>query len=455
MSCKPPTSFPNAGQARDMARDKSTIYAEICAIQQGILNATSLCTPDGGQFCTTVGGSTPMTFITSILDATVTDGGSDYFPVEAGALFYHPDPSFDYTAADAAADVTVVNGAINDFTITNGGSDYSPINATTTITSTLGTGAVLSLDISGGIIQSATVVSGGTQYAVGDVVNVVHPTGSGADLVVSQTGSPIGEVVEVTVNNGGIGYDPIEARVEINHPEGVNFVGTVQVNGSGEVIGVTITNGGVGYNALLPTIEVDDVSGHGAEFKTTVDETTGELLTVEVFNGGAGYTNAAAAIVNPPTQYAGSGGELYINVAAGVIDTLIITKGGSKYRTGLFVLEAPGAGTSAHFYLTVDETTGEVLDVRILDGGTGYSTGLIDLVPIISGQDGAVDLTVRENPYSTNPYLYYAAFTDIIDDPQKTDQIDQVVQYFKALGYAISPEVNPATNCTLQWDICW
>jgi hypothetical protein len=447
-----PNSFINAAQARELARDKSTIYREICAIQQGILEATSLCTVDGGKFCTTVAGTTPMTYITDITSVDVTNGGLDYFPVPATASFYHPDPSFDYTAADATADVTVVNGSVNDINVTFGGTNYSPISATTTVTSTLGAGAVIELDVSGGVIQSATVVSGGTQYAVGDVVNVVHPTGSGASLVVSQTGSPTGEVLVVTVNNGGSGYDTILPRVEINHPEGVNFVGTVQVNGIGEVIGVTITNGGVGYNPLLPTISIDDVSGHGADFQATVDSGTGELTVLE---GGAGYTSAATGTVVPPTQYAGSGAELYINAVAGAIDSVTITDGGLKYKTGLFVLEAPTLGTSAHLYLTVDETTGEVTDVRVLDGGTGYVTGLLDLTPVISGSGATVDITVTENPYGTNPYLYYAAFVDAIEDDQKIDQIDQVIQYFTTLGYSITAEVNPATDCTLLWNICW
>lgn len=451
--CKVPSSFMSASQARDMARDKSTIFGEISAIQQAILSATSLCTPTGGKFCTTVAGNTPMTFISHISEVEVTNGGSGYNPVPASVSFYHPDPLLDYTVADASASAVVANGAISSITITAGGSGYTPVIAQTTIQSTLGSGATLALDIVAGEILSATVIDAGNQYADGDVVVVSHPTGTGASLVVSQTGSPTGTVVTVTVINGGIGYQPIQPRVEINHPYGVNFNGIPQVNGLGEIIGVTITNAGIGYQTLLPILTVDDVYGHSAEFLVNV--TAGAVTSVDVLDGGVGYTNAAVGIINPIIPFAGTGAKMYINAIAGEIVSVILTESGLLYRSGLYVLEAPTGGVSAHLYLTVDSYDGKITDVSVLAGGAGYVTSVIDVSPHFEGVGATVDLTVVDNPYGTNPHLYYAAFVDSIDDAQKIDQINQVVAYFRGLGYAITPSVNPDTNSTIQWKICW
>lgn len=69
--CDTSTGFPNAGLAKEMARNHTVIWGEICAIQQAILKAISGCEWDdetgkcvhtGGSFCVIVGGDTPMTW---------------------------------------------------------------------------------------------------------------------------------------------------------------------------------------------------------------------------------------------------------------------------------------------------------------------------------------------------------------------------------------------------------
>ena len=77
--CTPGTGFPTAPQMEQIATNLPIVWEEICMLQQAILSASSLCSPTGGQMCTTVGGSTPMTFVSGLSSVTVVNGGSGYF----------------------------------------------------------------------------------------------------------------------------------------------------------------------------------------------------------------------------------------------------------------------------------------------------------------------------------------------------------------------------------------
>jgi hypothetical protein len=271
---------------------------------------------------------------------------------------------------------------------------------------------------------------------------------------VTQTISPIGAIGVITILNGGSNYAPVTGRVEVTHPTGTNFSGTVQVNNLGEVIGVTVGSGGIGYVDLLPAIIIDGVGGSGAQIQAAVSTVTGAVTGATIIKGGSGYPVTSTATVTPAALYAGIGGKLYLNTTLGVITSIIVTDPGYGYRSGLYELKEPTLGTSAHLYLTVNQA-GEIQSVRVLSGGTSYATGIVDAAPIESGAGATATVTVIANPYGTNPYSYFEVVAGISSDQQKIDQVAQVINHFKMLGYAIKAEVNPSTGSTIQWYICW
>ena len=77
--CTPGTGFPNAASMQQMATNFPIIFEEICLIQQAILAASSQCQPGGGKMSVTIGGTTPMTFISGISSVTIDNGGSGYY----------------------------------------------------------------------------------------------------------------------------------------------------------------------------------------------------------------------------------------------------------------------------------------------------------------------------------------------------------------------------------------
>lgn len=212
--CNSNSGFPNAGGARNLARDWSLVYTEICIIQQEILEATSQCSETGGRYCTVVSGNTPMTFVDEVYELTLVDGGSGYQNTVAEVVFDDPDLT--------------------------------------------GSGAV------------------------------------GRALI-----DAYGGVEQVIIVESGIDYSE-NTTVDIEHPNGVDFIGDVVVNGSGQITKVNVINNGVGYYTLTPTTLIIDpeITGSGAETKTTVDD-TGSIVEVELLKGGSGYSQSTFAEVAP------------------------------------------------------------------------------------------------------------------------------------------------------------
>ena len=102
-----------------------------------------------------------------------------------------------------------------------------------------GTGATVSITASGGIISAATI-SGGTLYAVNDVLNVTQGGGTGGQVVVSTVSSGVPSAI--TILNGGSGYTTASGLATVGTPGiWVNASGSSQLGSSALVL--PIVNG--------------------------------------------------------------------------------------------------------------------------------------------------------------------------------------------------------------------
>jgi hypothetical protein len=288
-------SFLNATEARNLARNNSLIWSEICGIQHAILAAI-----DNYQYDTVVNDGTPMTQVNEIQSVNVTFGGSNYLPVTATASIAHP------TGSLAALTPVVTAGVVTGFIITNGGSGYTPVPA---MVSGIAGGSAGSLQpvVTDGAITDMIILNPGTGYSTGNVIGLNHPYGTGASITVGAVGVG-GEILSVVIANGGQDYDTVYATVEIDHPTGVGFQGTVQVNNSGVVTGVSIQNGGIQYQPLYPTATVTDDTGYGAVL--TIDSTNvtgGVIQSITVAAGGYGYSSTPTITVTAAPTSSGSG----------------------------------------------------------------------------------------------------------------------------------------------------
>lgn len=390
--CTPGTGFPSSSQMELLALNNAVVWEEICMLQQAILAAASQCQVGGGQMCTTVGGTTPMTFINGLLSVTVVQGGQGYL-IDTPSVFFEP-----------------------------------PVGATP---STVATG---------------TVVTNG------------------------------GNILEIIMTDAGMGYDPVPASMSVSSLTGDNADIQPLVNAAGAIVGVNIVNAGTDYTvddsviatrAVLPNIAYVD-----AVFKITSVSLLGEILSVAVIVPGSGYQPSVTeakivSTLNPSVPYPLGTGFMSTTIVAndGSIDHVIITNTGAGYATynPYLVITDPGTGAQT----TVHLTGTVVSSITVEQPGTGYTTGATGTVfnPSTAGlpnppnsevgQPADVTINVSTNTFGTNPNLYYQVWAGTLTNKQIQLQLNQVLSYFKGLGYSIVIQTNPATGSTIAWRICW
>lgn len=308
--CAPSSGFPNAATMQQLATNFPVVWEEICMLQQAILAASSQCQSGGGQMCTTVGGNTPMTFVSGVETVTVVNGGSGYY-IDTPAIHFEP-PVGVTPSLVATATVTTNGGNILAVTITNGGSGYEPVSATMSVSSLTGTGASLEPLVNGsGNIVNINIANGGTGYTVDDTVTAtraVLPNIAYVNAVFKITSvSNTGEITGIAILNPGSGYQPSVTEVKIvsslnpllPYPLGTGFYSTTLTDSLGVITQVVITNTGAGYATYRPYLTITD-PGTGAT--TTVNLTGTSVSSIIVNSAGNQYTQSATGTVfNPPT----------------------------------------------------------------------------------------------------------------------------------------------------------
>jgi len=473
--CTPGTGFPNAATMELLATNNALVWEEICKLQQAILAAASLCQPGGnGQMCTTVAGTTPMTFVSGVLAVNVTNGGTSSIP--------------NYEGQTATSGQTVVNTVVNTVAKVNNTSyllvfvngvmqmEGASLQYTVTGTNQITFTYPLTLGMSIAIYWYATGVSfgGGSGYYA-DTPSVFFQPPVGVVPSVTATGTVTtngGNIIAINITNGGAGYQPVPATMSVSSLAGVGADLEPLVNGSGNIVTVNIANGGSGYTindtvtatrAVLPNLAYVD-----AVFKITSVSIAGEITGVAVLNGGSGYQDSVTTPVivsslNPLVAYPlGTGflGTVFTDIA-GTITAVTVDNPGAGYATYSPYLVITDPGTGATTQVNLSGTS--VSSITVLTPGTGYTqnaTGVVFNPPTAAlpnppANPAVVDIVVAENTFDTNPNLYYQVWAGTATNKPIQLQMNTVLSYFKGLGYTIQIQSNPATGSTIQWKICW
>ena len=309
MSCTPTPSFPTASSMEQSATNNAVVWEEICAIQQAILAAASQCQVGGGKFCTTVGGTTPMTFVTGVTSVDVTTAGAGYVQDFPAMRFVPPNGS---AGSNATGTVVTNGGNILQINVTNGGSGYQPVPATLAVSTIAGINAVLQpLVNAAGQIQAVNIVNAGSGYTINDSITATRTVAPNiayvdATFIVASV-SVTGEILAVIVTNPGSGYQDSVATVEIMstvnpttpYPLGTGFIANVLTDPLGVITQVLITNTGYGYATMNPYLVISD-PGTGAT--TLVNLLLDAVSSVTVLTPGTNYTQSATGtILNPST----------------------------------------------------------------------------------------------------------------------------------------------------------
>lgn len=472
--CTPGTGFPNAASMQQLATNFPVVWEEICMLQQAILAASSQCQIGGGQMCTTIGGTTPMTFVSGILEILVTNGGTSSIP--------------NYEGQTAIAAQTVVNTIVNTFPI-SGNTSYLLVFVNGVMQME---GALLQYTVTGpnqitftysltagmsiAIYSYATGVSfggGSGYYADTPSVYFVPPVGVIPGVVATGTVSTNGgNILAINITNGGLGYQPVPATMNVSSFLGLGAILQPLVNAAGGIVTVNIAAAGSGYvigdtvtatRAVLPNLAYVN-----AVFQITSVSITGGITGVAVLNPGSGYQDSVTTPVivsslNPLVAYPlGTGflGSVFTDIV-GTITAVTVDNTGAGYATYLPYLVITDPGTGAVTQVNLSGTS--VSSITVLSPGSGYTnaaTGIVFNPPTAAlpnppANPAVVDIVVAENTFGTNPNLYYQVWAGTATNKPIQLQLNSVLSYFKGLGYTIQIQTNPATGSTIVWRVCW
>ncbi len=387
-------SFITATEARDIARNNTLIWTEICEVQTQILAAI-----DANAYSVLVNDGTPMTSIQGILTAVVTAGGSGYDPVVATA-----DINENGTGGTLAEVTPEVTGTtITGFIVDVAGSGYEPVDVTATITDPSNLIDAQDETDYDGIAGDGTFTAG-DNYFVGEVVTLSEASTITVDVIAGTsfvtiatqdesnypgTGAPNGSFV----GGDGIGVTAYVVLDTITLNDGT-IIRVDAIDGNGDVTEFTVTSSSTTGRVSLSERTQISTSSSGLGFTlTTGTANETEIGTITGFTiGSPGSTPfffpatlsqgsstgiGTGVTITPGANNitalgGGVGGTLTPIESGGAIINVAITTAGTGYLLGAPVIFTHPNGTGATAFVSAVGTGGEILAVTITANGSGY-----------------------------------------------------------------------------------
>lgn len=308
-----------------------------------------------------------------ILTVGVVDGVVTTVDVISQGLGYSSIPTVTVTGPciqPATLSLSITNGILSNVIITNGGTGYTSV-PTVTVGAPVVSVATATATITNGVVTSVTIVDGGAGYSVTPSVYV------SAQVYEAATLAPVvadGVVTSLNIENGGSGYVS---------PPTLNVIGICStpavlqsVIADGVVTSVNLINGG-GLYTVPPDVSVVGACATRAQIKSIIEY--GVIVGFDIIDGGSGYESPPELdIEQPATTFVGKGAALYPVVNNdGEITDVVILNGGTGYSTADRVVplrainNIPGL-VDAKLRITKVGEEGEILSVEIQTPGKGY-----------------------------------------------------------------------------------
>lgn len=219
---------------------------------------------------------------------------------------------------------------------------------------------------------------------------------------------------------------------------------------------VKVHDGGQGYFPVTPVATIISNTGYDAKIELEIDN--GVIQSASVIESGDEYSIMDQVSVIHPN---GQGAILSASISGGKISGVTVMKGGSGYNTFYpnVILSESGEGYGAVFSPMINLTDGSIEKIDVIDGGFYYSVDTLARIdtPDDSSACGAViSLDINEPPIeNVNNMSYYKFIALNQNECNAKNHIGAVLNFFREKGYKISAEINPKSQSTMQWTICW
>lgn len=252
-----------------------------------------------------------------------------------------------------------------------------------------------------GAIDEVSIVEPGTGYAdvqltLLQLSGTTAGSGASGNIVVG----PLGEILSVTMFNGGSGYT-LGAKIDLATSTGSGAVLTPVID-AGVITGVTIEKAGIGY---APTDTISFRVG-GAQLVPHISRIDGSIVGVTIVDPGIGYVSAPTiTIVDAEDVNVGSG--KYGNPSAvlkaieheGKIVAVTIEDPGVNYRSDTSTqIIVQGDGEDAEFSPVV--YGGKIVAIVIENRGRNYAYAKLSVVG--TGVGAVLNVGVGQSDFTSN-----------------------------------------------------
>lgn len=313
--------------------------------------------------------------------ASVTFSGSsvDSFVVTDPGTNYTSPPTIDVTTGSGAiAQVELAPTSIGLLNLTSGGAGYT---ATPVVSlDPQGTGATPGTVAF--TVVSASIVSGGSNYVVGD--QLVVSGGVGSQCIISvDTVNSSGTITSWTIYDGG-SYTSLPSPTA-NHLLGGSGYGAT-TNLSFGIESIAVLTGGTGY-VVPPTVVITSVDGSNAKARAVL--TGNSVSEIVIINSGTGYTTS-------PTIYftAGQGASASALLTPTSVQSISMDNNGSGYTTAsVTITGGGGVGATA----SANIVGGSINSISMISNGSGYTS-----TPTVTITGDGVNAAATANLSSTS-----------------------------------------------------
>jgi hypothetical protein len=344
----------------------------------------------------------------------------------------------DNTDSDVLVSLTV-SSIIDNKTLTNDGALYN-VDDDVVVTGG-GTGALLKVDTIGpGPIQEIVVDNGGTNYAVGDVINFSSGTASAKVSVVNGG---------VTLESGtGTGQLILEDETGVDDPYHGDKVVQESGTGNGDITDIRMIDFGNSYNTL-PTLTVTSSSGASATIFAYGSE-IGRALKIKVVEAGYNYANSPAPTIKLPTYilYTSLSGSPSADETATGASSSVTAKVVSIDTTTQIIKLKNHSGT-----FTEGETINFSGGASLVASKLQQATGTVTVAPIVT-TDGAFineDGWVSENSMKVQDSLLYQDYSYVIKVGRSINEWrDSYIKTLHSSGFYFQGEINIETSLNAE-----
>ncbi len=344
----------------------------------------------------------------------------------------------DNTDSDVLVSLTV-SSIIDNKTLTNDGALYN-VDDDVVVTGG-GTGALLKVDTIGpGPIQEIVVDNGGTNYAVGDVINFSSGTASAKVSVVNGG---------VTLESGtGTGQLILEDETGVDDPYHGDKVVQESGTGNGDITDIRMIDFGNSYNTL-PTLTVTSSSGASATIFAYGSE-IGRALKIKVVEAGYNYANSPAPTIKLPTYilYTSLSGSPSADETATGASSSVTAKVVSIDTTTRIIKLKNHSGT-----FTEGETINFSGGASLVASKLQQATGTVTVAPIVT-TDGAFineDGWVSENSMKVQDSLLYQDYSYVIKVGRSINEWrDSYIKTLHSSGFYFQGEINIETSLNAE-----